>query len=182
MPLQALFRLPPTEPDVRLSPHPAPQPEPTFQVQPLRLSRAFLFPWFQPVPLRQVLAYGFTSADYYGDSVALNLTACRPSRFYARKTFSPCRRPFVPFPVHYGALPGRELSHAEVESCVFQGHRVRDAAVGRGCAVWDSGSTNPVSPCGQDLRIRLSYIPSDFSAFSPCSCPLWVSPSGEVVS
>ena len=49
--------------------------------------------------------------------MTLSLAAGRPSRFYARKTFSPCRRPFVPFPVHYGAPPGehfrmRRSSHA----------------------------------------------------------------------
>ena len=60
--------------------HPALQSEPCFQFQRHRITRTSLVQWFQPVSLRHGLAYGFTSADYYGDPVTMRLTPFRPSR------------------------------------------------------------------------------------------------------
>lgn len=39
----------------------------------------------------------------------MSLSTGRPSRFYACKTCSSCRCPFVPFPTHCGALPAENV-------------------------------------------------------------------------
>jgi hypothetical protein len=69
-------------------------------------------PHLSPFPLSQALPQ---AVEYYGDSVAMSLSAGRRSRLYPRETLSACRYPFRSLePTHCRSLAAESLRQSSV--------------------------------------------------------------------
>jgi hypothetical protein len=193
--LRLLFRPPPSEPYVQVSPHTALQWPESQEVGwmcrhhgRIRLSPNHIPgmspPWLPTAPVRLppfAMGPALPAADYYGGSVALGLAPDRRSRLPTRSTTARVRCPVRPLePPHW-----RPLSRAEA----FRGRSgkpripgVLGSGVVRGvgfCTAGDWGSSNSAFTLSCGSRGATPYTSSDVPASTACSCPLGLSPSGE---
>jgi hypothetical protein len=178
----ALFRLPLSEPCLRLLPHTALQfpasswaSNSHFAYHPRALQYSL-----PPFVMSQALPWVF---GYYGDSVALRVSPGRQSCLYDRRTIVCLGSPFVSFPRSLSGTHRKEFSCVAGFDALLRCRRFRYVAADVFFHRWRLGFNQFRLSLYHAHKTRgtASYIPSDHSALPTCCFPSWISPPGRLV-